>query len=293
VLYLAELTAQALVPKANGAVTTGPEVVTTPVTSESQEFLTDREARGLSRRTIQFYHEKLSHVSRIKPLLSITRPELQQILIGLPCNAGGKMAYLRALRAFYSWAEDNGLVTANPCRRLTIKVPKPLRYTVPVEAIPTLLAACESPRDRLIVSMLADTGLRLSELAGITESNIDRHSQTIRVWGKGAKQRVVRYGPYTASLLDSAPQTGGSLIGLAPRGIQIMLTRLGQRAGVKCNAHAFRRTFATQQIRSGMNLFYVQSLLGHEDLTMTRIYAQQVNSEDAIKAYRPVVVDAL
>ena len=59
--------------------------------------------------------------------------------------------------------------------------------------------------------------------------------------------------------------------------------------GIKCNAHSFRRTFATESVRNGMNLFHVQSLLGHSSLTMTRIYAEQVNSEDAIEAYKAVV----
>lgn len=68
-----------------------------------------------------------------------------------------------------------------------------------------------------------------------------------------------------------------------------MLHRLGQRAGIKCHAHALRRTFATQSVRNDINLFYIQSLLGHSTLTMTRIYAEQVNSEDAIKAYKPIV----
>ena len=49
------------------------------------------------------------------------------------------------------------------------------------------------------------------------------------------------------------------------------------------------RTFATESVRNGLNVFYVQSLLGHSSLTMTRIYAEQVSSEDAIKAYKPIV----
>ena len=68
-----------------------------------------------------------------------------------------------------------------------------------------------------------------------------------------------------------------------------MLTRLESRTGLKCNAHAWRRTFACQSVRNGLNVFYVQSLLGHSSLTMTRVYAEQGNSEDAIKAYKPIV----
>jgi hypothetical protein len=68
-----------------------------------------------------------------------------------------------------------------------------------------------------------------------------------------------------------------------------LLKELGEKTGIKCNAHSFRRTFATESVRNGMNLFHVQSLLGHSSLTMTRIYAEQVNSEDAIKPYKAVV----
>jgi site-specific recombinase XerD len=68
-----------------------------------------------------------------------------------------------------------------------------------------------------------------------------------------------------------------------------LLKELGEKTGIKCNAHSFRRTFTTESVRNGMNLFHVQSLLGHSSLTMTRIYAEQVNSEDAIKAVVRIV----
>jgi len=175
---------------------------------------------------------------------------------------------------------------------IRVKVPKPLRHAVDVSDIPRLLDSCETVRDKLIILMLADTGLRLSELAGIRPDDVDSESHTLTVWGKGAKQRVVRYRPKTAKLLRlylSHSVTGDRLLGLKPRGISIMLERLGKAVGIRCNAHAFRRTFACESVRNGMNLFYVQSLLGHSTLAMTRIYAEQVNSEDAIKAYRPIV----
>ena len=80
------------------------------------------------------------------------------------------------------------------------------------------------------------------------------------------------------------------LLGLKPRRVAKVLARLEAITGIKCNAHSFRRTFATESVRNGMNLFHVQSLLGHSSLTMTRIYAEQVNSEDAINAYKAVVM---
>ena len=146
-------------------------------------------------------------------------------------------------------------------------------------------------RDR---SLLADTGLRRSEASNVKWKDIDHENDTIRVWGKGAKQRVVRYGPITRSILDqwrkeSKPEVDGPLFGLKSTGLQHVLRRLEKQTGIRCNAHAFRRTFASESIRNGLNIFYVQSLLGHSSLAMTRIYAEQVGSEDAVKAYTPIV----
>ena len=143
-----------------------------------------------------------------------------------------------------------------------------------------------------MVSLLADTGLRLSELASLSVEDVDLEEYSIAVWGKDAKQRKVCFGPFTQVLLekylDEYRPTDG-LLGLKPRGVAQVLVGLEAITGIKCNAHSFRRTFATESVRNGMNLFHVQSLLGHSSLTMTRIYADQVNSEDAIKAYKAVV----
>jgi len=80
-------------------------------------------------------------------------------------------------------------------------VPKPIRHAVPLDAIPTLIATCNSSRDRLIVSLLADTGLRRMELANIRLSDINLDNRIITVWGKGAKQRFVCYGTATATYM--------------------------------------------------------------------------------------------
>ncbi len=225
-------------------------------------------------------------------MLTLTNDAVAVHLFNLPCRPGGKHAYLRALRAFYFWAEERGLVVANPCNRLRIKVPKPLRPAVKVSDIPRLLDSCDSTRDKLVVAMLADTGLRLTELASVRPVDVDLERSIITVWGKGAKQRVVRYGPMTEELLrkwlNERPNANG-LLTMPARGISSMLYRLQTQTGIRCNAHAFRRTFATESVRNGLNVFYVQSLLGHSSLTMTRIYAEQVSSEDAIKAYEPIV----
>ena len=258
-------------------------------------FVNNRRARGLAATTCKFYTGKLTRFGNLagQPLLSLDNDAVAEHLSNLPCRPGGRQAYLRALKAFYFWAEERGLIEKNPCNRVQIKAPKPLRPAVRLSDIPRLLSACELTRDKLVVAMLADTGLRLSELAGIQLDDLDLERSTITVWGKGAKQRIVRYGPTTEKLLDrwlkERPDVV-TLLTLTARGIASMLNRLQTQTGIKCNAHAFRRTFATESVRNGLNVFYVQSLLGHSSLAMTRIYAEQVSSEDAIKAYKPIVI---
>ena len=82
------------------------------------------------------------------------------------------------------------------------------------------------------------------------------------------------------------------LLGISAGGISDLLKVLSKRTGIRCNAHSFRRLFACEAIRIGMNVFHVQSLLGQSTLDMTRLYAHQIGSigsEDALEIYKPNV----
>jgi integrase/recombinase XerC/integrase/recombinase XerD len=248
----------------------------------------------LSPATLRFYQFHLGvFTKKVGKVDGVTPADITAFIEGLTCAPGGKAAYFRAIRALYRWLEEQEYIERDPTRRLKCpRVPKPLRYAVPAKHLSHLIDACPALRDKLIVSLLADTGLRLSELSSLLAKNVDIPTSTMRLWGKGAKQRVGRYGPVTEKLMvafveEVKPE--GALLGLSPNGIALVLKRLEHRTGIKCNAHSFRRTFACESVRNGLNLFYIQSLLGHSTLTMTRIYAEQVGSEDAIKAYQPVV----
>ena len=175
--------------------------VTTVVTNSRQvvtQFVTDRRSRGLSPRTCEFYQGYLTRfINGVGThLLAVTKEDIASFMDSLQCNAGGKHAYFRTIRAFYKWAHAEDMIAALP-RMVAPKVPKPLRYAVNVDDINKLLEAADGVRDRLIVSLLADTGLRRAELCSVNWVDVDQERDTIRVWGKGAKQRLVRYGPQT------------------------------------------------------------------------------------------------
>jgi integrase/recombinase XerC len=172
----------------------------------------------------------------------------------------------------------------------------PDRHTLTVEQLGNLIEACETSVQSLFVLLLADTGLRRSELASVQTNNIDLADKTIRVIGKGRKRRLVRFGETTKCHLEEWINTGSGderLLGLSAAGISSLLVVMGKKSGIICNAHSFRRLFACEAIRNGMNLFHVQSLLGHSTLDMTRLYAVQINSEDALKHYKAIVQEGM
>jgi integrase len=77
--------------------------------------------------------------------------------------------------------------------------------------------------------------------------------------------------------------------GINQHGIAIMLKRLKLRTGITCNAHSFRRTWTIETLKKGTNLIDIQCLGGWEDLEMVRRYAREVNSEDAVSRYTPLM----
>jgi integrase/recombinase XerC/integrase/recombinase XerD len=208
------------------------------------------------------------------------------------CRGISSHAYLRAARTFFNWAVEEQYIAVSPCKNLSVKVPNADRYTLSAEQLTLLVEACDTDIHSVVVTLLADTGIRRSELAYIRIGDLDMTAQTIRIKGKGKKRRVVRFGDVTASHVKSWIQTrpaAEQLLGISAVGISSLLVALGKKTGIRCNAHSFRRLFACEAIRNGMNLFHVQSLLGHSTLEMTRLYAHEVGSEDALASYQPTV----
>jgi len=153
-------------------------------------------------------------------------------------------------------------------------------------------------RNKAMILMFLDTGLRASELANIKLDDIDSERGWIKVKGKGAKERVVRIGATAQKALwrylvyrekNKYENLWITEEGRPMRvaGIQTTVMRLRQRAGltVKGNCHRFRHTFALHFLRKDRNPFNLQYLLGHSDLRMVRHYVSTLGMEDALKAH--------
>ena len=165
---------------------------------------------------------------------------MRMFLSDLTCTPDGKHAYLRAARTFYNWAIEEEYITTSPCKNVSVKVPNADRYTLSVEQLEKLVAACNTDIQRLVVTLLADTGVRRSELASVQLGDLDMSTQTIRITGKGKKRRVVKFGDLTASHLQSWIEIRGSesaLLGISSSGVSSLLVAMGRRTGIRCNAH--------------------------------------------------------
>ena len=215
---------------------------------------------------------------------------------------------MSALRRFFAWARLRGHITADPTVGLsTPSSGSRLPSVVSDDDLSELLGDssnvrldddADSPRrlrDDAIVELLYGSGLRVSELCSLTASSIDLNAATIRVWGKGDKERIVPLSaPATTALqqlLDSIPGAANSQEPLfknhrnnplMPRDVRRILDR---RSPVPTHPHALRHTFATHLLDGGADLRTVQELLGHADLSTTQIYTH-VSKERLQRVHR-------
>jgi len=253
-------------------------------------FLKSRR-EGLSPGSIEFYQGYLGLANTVIGF-HITGQDISQFLSNLRCTNGGKHAYYRALRAFYNWLyspkSGHGLNPQdNPI--LLVESPKVERKILPsltTEQLDYVIDQAECVRDKAIVCLFADSGLRLSESANIEQANIDWQHRLIKVRCKGGKEGLAPFGQRTEKLLRewlSEHPGGGKLWDLEARGIAWMLWRLGAKTGLPCNAHTFRRTFASVLSKRGVDSLHIMRLGRWQSLAMVDRYTRSVQFEDSLR----------
>jgi len=212
--------------------------------------------------------------------------------------------YYGCVKRFFNWMVLEGALEHNPMSNIRPpRYPRELISPFKVEHIRDLLLLCDQDkflgiRNRAIILVFLDTGLRLSELAGIQLSDMDFDRGLIKVMGKGAKERVVGIGrtaqkailKYLLIRRDDHPclWVTEEQRPMQFRGIQIMIRRLGKRAGLKnvrCSPHTFRHTFGTRAMLNGASEREVQLLLGHNSDRMTKRYTATITSENVVSRH--------
>ncbi len=200
---------------------------------------------------------------------------------------------LAAVKSLGTWLEEQSVVPANPAAGVSApKVEKRLPTFLTEREVALLFivppeASVRELRNRAILELFYSTGIRLSELVELKRTSLDRLGQTVRVLGKGRKERIVPVGRAALDAL-SAYQTvqsdgeaaDGSLFtngrggALSRRTVQrIVRRKLAEVSEArKLSPHVLRHTFATHMLNAGADLRAVQELLGHASLSTTQIY---------------------
>ncbi len=192
--------------------------------------------------------------------------------------------YVRTLRVLGNWLAAEGLADAAALRGLRRpRVPHKVIEPVADDVLRRLLAIC-SVRDRAIVLLMIDTGLRVSEVAGLRLGDL-RPDGALKVRGKGSRERIVPVGStarqaivrYLGQRGPGRPDAAlflGRRGEISTRGLQHMVRRLKGRVGVtgRLSPHSLRHTFARSYLVNGGDVFSLQRILGHTSLDMVKRY---------------------
>lgn len=280
----------------------------------ANQFYQSKKVEGVSSYTLIFYKQQLGHFLKycdgqvIKRCEEITPNVIRQFLLWheeTGHNPGGLHAAFRVLRTFLLWYESEVEPEDwnNPIHK--VKAPKiptlPLQPVV-LEDVSILLKTCNSNsfldyRDKALLMFLLDTGARAREVLQIDIKDVDPYTGEILIQrGKGRKPRTVFLGRasrkslrnYLKHRLDDNPSLWINDEGecLEYGGLRGILVRRANQAGINApTLHSFRRAFAINMLRAGVDVFSLQKLMGHADLQVLRRYLAQT-TEDIAQAHR-------
>lgn len=214
---------------------------------------------------------------------------------------------LSAVRSFYSWLVREGVIESNPAAVVSSpKLPKPLPHVLSQEDVEKLLKCADASTpagalDAALVELLYASGARIGEVASLDVDRIDFSDKSVRLFGKGSKERIVPLYPAALHALDAylaharpvllANHKGGLTAEeaadaqralfinargarMSERSLRVRFEKLLAQAGLAGMAtpHTMRHTFATEVLDGGADLRSVQEMLGHASLSTTQIY---------------------
>jgi site-specific recombinase XerD len=284
------------------------------------DYLASVKARGLSPRTVEHYESVLRRLflpflvgEQVTTPAQITQRVLDRLSAHLldgggprgPLSRHSAASYLRAIGSYLKWAKSEGEI-ATDAKPQPVRLPRRVMVVMERKQIDAIEDAATDERDKLIIRVLAECGLRMSEMLGLTtgdlieQGNRDRY---LKVTGKGSRDRLVPVQPALYSRLRryidrTRPKDAGTdrvfltlrrsratgaYEPLKKRAVGDLCDALAEKAGVTDrphNPHAYRHAFATYALRKGMNPLMLQRILGHADLTMiTSTYSHLVAAD--------------
>jgi integrase/recombinase XerD len=282
-------------------------------------FLIACRSRNLAPGTVEFYVKKLNGFIcycddiAIDNVKQLTPEIIRTFLIHLQERGhqpAGVHCYYRSVKTFLKWFEQE--TDLNDWKNPINKVKGPIVPLEPldpvkIETIKSMMATCKGgklsgPRDRAILLFLLDTGIRLAEFLSLSKGDVDQITGTVLIrCGKGRKPRSAYLGETSRRMLrkylrerdDYDPALWVSRFGerLTESGLRMMLRHRALRAGVPIpSPHDFRRAFALERLRAGVDLITLSKLMGHTSIQVLNRYVKQAGEdlEQAARQTSPV-----
>lgn len=211
---------------------------------------------------------------------------------------------IASLKAFFHYLTYIEIIEVNPFHKIDIsfREPKLLPKSIPLHTIQTFLSSiyeektrAESSyqekcflRDIAVCELLFATGMRISELCSLATEDIDLENGTVRILGKGSKERILQVGhpdvilalnKYKVAYLTDISKEGSFFINrlhrqLSDQSVRYMINKYVELSGIKLHItpHMFRHSFATLLLEQDVDIRYIQKMLGHSSITTTEIY---------------------
>ena len=256
--------------------------------------------KGLAQNTIEAYRRDLSEFldfcnsKGTSDIQGIKRSHVNSFILDLreknytPRSVVRKIA---SLRGFFKWLCANEYTKQDPT--LTLEqptLPKRLPKVLSIEEITEIFNSDLTKEESLIVELLYDCGLRVSELVNLKLSDIDANSKYIECFGKGSKERIVPFGKKAQSALKKYLKVRDMIVlkyniqgnknlfikddgkNLTRQDVYTFIRKQGEKIHKHISPHTLRHSFATHLLENGADLRVVQELLGHSDVSTTQLY---------------------
>ena len=285
-----------------------------------KEFVLDCKIRHLSPKSIDNYRKQLRYLERflvsefsITMIEDVKASHIKRFLSAMD-DAGRKPQYindlLKVFKTFFNYLEAEDHIGSSPTKRIkNMRLPKLKLRTFTEKNILDMIHYYNGRsfidiRNQAMIAMLFDTGIRLSELMELVETQI--HEDSIMIYGKGAKERVVPVSPFLSKALLRYSMVRESYF----RGIlhdkEFFLSRTGKRLtaeavakmlkktakavgvseDIRVSPHTCRHTFAHLNLKNGIDLYTLSRLLGHESISITQRYLDGITDDNVIRIAR-------
>ena len=285
----------------------------------SEEFKFNCQCRKLSEKTVNNYQKQIQYLlnyleqeHNVTKLEDVTPRQIRQFLLMMQ-KKGRKPQYindlLKAFKCFFKYLQEEEYTTTLITEKIkNVKQPKVIIQTFSDDEVKRMINYFSgrnflSIRNKTIISMFFDTGIRLNELITLTDEQV--HSDYLLIHGKGDKERVVPKSPYLSKCLFKYKTVRNSYFEykaikynnvflskngkpLTHEAIEKMVRDTGTNCNVnskiRCSPHTLRHTFAQMQLKNGLDIYALSRLMGHENISITQRYLEGLKDREILKA---------